>query len=362
LAPEQWRGEQVDGRADQYALAIVAFEMLTGRRPFETPNVSDLMKMHLGGEVPDINRSRPGLPPGADTAIRRALSKHASERFPTASAFVEMLAPAPTTGTGPAYRTGQRPAYRPETRPARSRPKRRWPGVVALVLLGAAAAWLASDPIARRQARGAARRTADEARSAATAFIARQTGQDLGDTASGMALDSLRRTADSLLALAADTAGSGSPLSTDSASMLGTPSSDSSAAAPGRHSIVLDTTMYGASPPPFRTVRATNGFVRVMIHGGVARARVDGTSYGYTPAVIALPPGVHFVTVEGAGDAFLPSQISITVTADDTVTAEFKSRTRAAPPTPKDSLRDSTAAPVAPAAQPPPDTTKRPPV
>ena len=345
MAPEQWRGEPVDGRADQYALAIVAFEMLTGRRPFETPSVQDLMKMHLNGEVPDVTRLRPGLAPSADAAIRRALSKYPAERFANASAFVDMFAPRAggATGAGPAYRTGQRPSYRPATRPT-TLPRRRWRSTVGLLALAGVAAWLAADPIARHRARGAAERAVGAARSSADSFLARQMGRDLGDTTSAPTLDSLRRAADSLLALAADSTGAAPWAPPNDAPAITAPATDAvTPVSPGRRPVAMDTTSYGASPAPFRTVRTVNGYVRVIIHGGVARARVDGVSYGFTPAVIPLPPGVHFVTVDGAGDAFLPSQVPVTVSGDDTVTAEFSSRSRTSARAGQDTARDAAA-------------------
>ncbi|HVE77343.1 MAG TPA: serine/threonine-protein kinase, partial [Gemmatimonadaceae bacterium] len=85
MSPEQWHGDELDGRADQYALGVVAFEMLTGRRPYESPNIQDLLRMHLAGEVPPVSRWRQGLQDGVDAALRRAMAKTAAERFSTAT-------------------------------------------------------------------------------------------------------------------------------------------------------------------------------------------------------------------------------------------------------------------------------------
>ena len=63
MSPEQWRGEEVSGRADQYALGIVAYEMLAGRRPFESPRIQDLLMLHTTGAVPNISQARAGLGP-----------------------------------------------------------------------------------------------------------------------------------------------------------------------------------------------------------------------------------------------------------------------------------------------------------
>jgi hypothetical protein len=60
-----------------------------------------------------------------------------------------------------------------------------------------------------------------------------------------------------------------------------------------------------------------------VTRGGSARVRVDGRRYGFTPQLLKLDGGRHIVTVEGAGDAFLPSQLTVDVRANDTTSAVF---------------------------------------
>jgi serine/threonine-protein kinase len=75
MSPEQWRGEKVDGRADQYALGVLAFELLTGRRPFAGYSMQELLRAHLQDDAPEIISFRDDLPPAVAVATRRAMAK-----------------------------------------------------------------------------------------------------------------------------------------------------------------------------------------------------------------------------------------------------------------------------------------------
>lgn len=91
MAPEQWSGRVQDGRADQYALACVVYEMLSGEPPFagvfETGDPA-IMRSAVLSERP---RPVAGLPRAANEALLRALEKLPGDRFPTCEAFAEAL-------------------------------------------------------------------------------------------------------------------------------------------------------------------------------------------------------------------------------------------------------------------------------
>ncbi|MBI1915138.1 MAG: protein kinase [Planctomycetes bacterium] len=87
MAPEQWRGQFQDGRTDQYALAVVVYEMLAGRVPFEAPDPMVLARIVLEEPVPPIE----GHPPQVNAALARALAKKREDRFATCREFVEAL-------------------------------------------------------------------------------------------------------------------------------------------------------------------------------------------------------------------------------------------------------------------------------
>ena len=86
-APEQWRSRPQGAATDQYALAVTAYEMLSGRLPFDDDDPAVLREMVLKEQPLPIE----GLPDGANNALRRALAKEPAERFASCSDFVQAL-------------------------------------------------------------------------------------------------------------------------------------------------------------------------------------------------------------------------------------------------------------------------------
>jgi serine/threonine protein kinase len=101
-APEHLRGEPVDGRTDQYALACMLFACLSGRPPFQG-SVQDVIQGHLAGEVPALS-SLVMLPPGIDDVIRKGTAKEPSQRYASCVDLVNaargVLAPLIHAGEG----------------------------------------------------------------------------------------------------------------------------------------------------------------------------------------------------------------------------------------------------------------------
>jgi eukaryotic-like serine/threonine-protein kinase len=98
MAPEQILGGAVDARTDVYALAVLAFQMLTGRLPFESRDVYELERMHVDQRPPPPSRFA-AVPPSVDAAILKALEKEAARRPRSVTAFLQALAadaPSPT--------------------------------------------------------------------------------------------------------------------------------------------------------------------------------------------------------------------------------------------------------------------------
>jgi Protein kinase domain len=314
MSPEQWRGEEIDARADQYALGVLAFEMLTGHRPFETVRVQDLMKLHLSADVPNASSVKPALPPFVDLSIRRAMSKIRGERFTSAAAFVDSLAgKRPVSGL---TRTSVRMAARAEEPVAESDTGRMMLYiVVAFVILAAVVI-------------------------AGTIVIERHMQLTKPQPTVSPAPSTVAATPDSLPA-------------TDTAFDVNRSSPPAAAPAPApaeREPVSADRTLFPARnriPAP-----DAPGYVRVLARGGTARVRIDGRMYGFSPLIIRVGPGAHVVSLESSGDAFLPAQISVSVVSNDTAAAIFSARLSAADGQARERERQPLAAPPVPAATP----------
>jgi serine/threonine-protein kinase len=90
-APEQVNGQPVDGRADQYALACVAFEVLSGTVPFKRELPIAVLYAHLSMPPPRLTAVRGDLPPAVDDVLAKAMAKDPDERYPTCADFADAL-------------------------------------------------------------------------------------------------------------------------------------------------------------------------------------------------------------------------------------------------------------------------------
>jgi tRNA A-37 threonylcarbamoyl transferase component Bud32 len=105
LSPEQALGEEATSASDRYALAVTAFELLAGERPFSAPHFSTQARQHIEEPPPAASDIDHRLPPAVDDVLFMGLAKDPAARPETAGAFVEALAEA-LRGNWPESRTG----------------------------------------------------------------------------------------------------------------------------------------------------------------------------------------------------------------------------------------------------------------
>jgi predicted Ser/Thr protein kinase len=100
MAPEHVRGEEVDERADLYAVGVIFYRLLTGRLPFDANTAVAMLQKHISDPPTALRAHRPDLPSWCDSIAQRALAKLPMERFQTASEFRTALRQ--SAGDGPA--------------------------------------------------------------------------------------------------------------------------------------------------------------------------------------------------------------------------------------------------------------------
>ena len=93
MAPEQITGEAASVQSDLYALAVTAYEALTGHRPFEGLGIAQILRGSVTMNAPPPSTWNPALPTACDEVFRRALAKEPELRLPSATAFVAALDP-----------------------------------------------------------------------------------------------------------------------------------------------------------------------------------------------------------------------------------------------------------------------------
>jgi tetratricopeptide (TPR) repeat protein len=132
LSPEQARGEKAGPASDLYALAVVAFELLSGERPFANESATAEAVAHANAPVPSIAARCKNLPREVDGVFQHALAKDPGARYPSAADFVAALREALSQAAGTTGRLA--PAARPSSWGAR-----RAALIAALLLIAAGA-------------------------------------------------------------------------------------------------------------------------------------------------------------------------------------------------------------------------------
>jgi eukaryotic-like serine/threonine-protein kinase len=91
LSPEQTRGNPAGPASDLYALGVVAYQLLTGRLPYEGPSLTELARLQESGPPEPLHRVNPDVPPELGAAVARALQPYPEARYASAAEMEHAL-------------------------------------------------------------------------------------------------------------------------------------------------------------------------------------------------------------------------------------------------------------------------------
>jgi serine/threonine protein kinase len=306
VSPEQAQGIPLDGRSDQYSLAVVGYQILVGRLPLIAESVHALMYKHIYEVPPTAQSVRPDIPTQISEALQRAMAKNPADRFATMEDFATAIWPERPVRAG--QPTPTIAGFSPLARLiARRKPRHRALAAAAVVAAGLGVAFLVG--------RGTERQRGDLAESAASPAASLDSPSGVVPPVSSP--------------VAAETVGlRAAPVDTASGDSLPTPSAPDSAQPsppparePSKRTRPAPSTRgpraraAPETPPPPPAAEVGYLTVNTVPYGTVS---IDGVEVGDTPIVRRrLPPGEHVVRITRPG--YRPESAAVTITAGNEV-------------------------------------------
>jgi eukaryotic-like serine/threonine-protein kinase len=161
VAPERVRGRPASGASDRYALAVAAFELLVGERPFTASHFAAQVRQHVEEPPPRASARNAALPPALDAVLIRGMAKQPEDRWPTATAFADAVERAVSSRSARGSQPVPPVAWTPVATSAPMRRSRRAAAIAALLaaLVGVISVAMATQGSAPRPTRTAASRT-----------------------------------------------------------------------------------------------------------------------------------------------------------------------------------------------------------
>jgi serine/threonine protein kinase len=304
VSPEQAQGLPLDGRSDQYSLAVVGFQMLTGRLPLIAETVHALMYKHIYEVPPTVHSLRPEVPEDLSAALERALKKEPTERFATMEDFATAIWPERPVRAGlPTPTVG---AFAPL---ARLMPRRRKINPAVLSTLAVSAALAVAFLLGRRSPGPPPTTESGTAAPVESAVSLPDVG---AQGASGDSSTAVTPTPDPVV-----------PPTRESTAVLapGPPTTTDVPAPPKATPARRPRRTAPATPPPavapVPPATPALGFVTInaLPYGTVT---IDGVEVGDTPIVRrGLSPGEHTVSITRPG--YRTEKLTVTVTAENEV-------------------------------------------
>jgi serine/threonine-protein kinase len=137
MSPEQAQGKTLDARSDIYSLAVILYEVLTGKLPFDAKSPMEYIQKHVMEPIIPLSSRAPeaGFPAELDVILNKALSKEPGGRYQTAAEFAEALRPFAADDTSDSPHSS---LQRPDAAPASPAPPRAAPSATPTLLIAVA--------------------------------------------------------------------------------------------------------------------------------------------------------------------------------------------------------------------------------